>query len=134
MTGKLRTPNRNLRRTIVIHSHFEACPFLFSFGDLQDMSPVILTVQGPKAIFANHQLLLHISMRDAANMRVFYASGESLLSALCSDGRMDRYVCCFWGLFPRGLRCSTMSIASIKCIYHLYMRCQPQVWYLSSLI
>ncbi|XP_066493416.1 protein-arginine deiminase type-3-like [Tiliqua scincoides] len=53
-----------------------AYPTVQSHADLQDMSLMILTIQGPVGIFDNHKLLLHVSMFDAAKVRVFQANGN----------------------------------------------------------
>ncbi|XP_058017444.1 protein-arginine deiminase type-3-like [Ahaetulla prasina] len=46
---------------------------LTSKQDLQDMSRMILTTQGPNEVFANYQLTLHISKADGDKVGVFYA-------------------------------------------------------------
>ncbi|XP_068771682.1 protein-arginine deiminase type-1 [Struthio camelus] len=42
-------------------------------ADLQDMSVMILRTQGPSAIFAEYQLVLHVPESDADKVRVFHA-------------------------------------------------------------
>uniref|UniRef100_A0A8D0E0I7 protein-arginine deiminase n=1 Tax=Salvator merianae TaxID=96440 RepID=A0A8D0E0I7_SALMN len=54
---------------------------LFSFEDLQDLSKVVLNTHGPASISQTHQLVLHISMFDAAKVRVFHANGSNSLSS-----------------------------------------------------
>ncbi|XP_068935375.1 protein-arginine deiminase type-3 [Petaurus breviceps papuanus] len=43
--------------------------------DLQDMSLMILSTQGPTALFDDHKLVLHVSSVDAERARVFHACG-----------------------------------------------------------
>ncbi|KAK2521578.1 hypothetical protein Q9233_010822 [Columba guinea] len=42
-------------------------------ADLQDMSLMLLRTQGPSAIFAEYQVVLHVSESDAEKVRVFHA-------------------------------------------------------------
>ncbi|NWQ84197.1 PADI1 deiminase, partial [Columbina picui] len=42
-------------------------------ADLQDMSVMLLRTQGPSAIFAEYQVVLHITESDADKVRVFHA-------------------------------------------------------------
>ncbi|XP_070812324.1 protein-arginine deiminase type-3-like [Pituophis catenifer annectens] len=49
---------------------------LTSKQDLQDMSCMILTTQGPNEVFANYQLTLHISKADCDKVGVFYAQDK----------------------------------------------------------
>ncbi|XP_070812326.1 protein-arginine deiminase type-3-like [Pituophis catenifer annectens] len=49
---------------------------LTSKQDLQDMSRMILTTQGPNEVFANYQLTLHISKADCDRVGVFYAQDK----------------------------------------------------------
>ncbi|XP_015738039.1 protein-arginine deiminase type-1-like isoform X1 [Coturnix japonica] len=42
-------------------------------ADLQDMSVMLLRIQGPSSVFANYQLVLHVSESDADKVRVFHA-------------------------------------------------------------
>ncbi|XP_042743665.1 protein-arginine deiminase type-1-like [Lagopus leucura] len=42
-------------------------------ADLQDMSVMLLRTQGPSSIFADYQLVLHVSESDADKVRVFHA-------------------------------------------------------------
>ncbi|XP_054857506.1 protein-arginine deiminase type-1-like [Eublepharis macularius] len=58
-----------------------AYPYVRSHTDLQDMSLVILTTEGPAGISDNHTLLLQVSMFDAAKLRVFHAGGNASLSS-----------------------------------------------------
>lgn len=44
--------------------------------DLQDMSLMLLRTQGPSAIFAEYQVVLHVSESDAEKVRVFHALRE----------------------------------------------------------
>ncbi|XP_048681255.1 protein-arginine deiminase type-1-like [Caretta caretta] len=53
---------------------------LFSFQDLQDMSLMILRIQGPSAIFADYKLVLHVSVSDVDKVRVFHANGSGSLA------------------------------------------------------
>uniref|UniRef100_A0A8C8S1X1 protein-arginine deiminase n=1 Tax=Pelusios castaneus TaxID=367368 RepID=A0A8C8S1X1_9SAUR len=50
--------------------------YVFSFQDLQDMSLMILRIQGPEAIFAAYKLVLDVSESDVDKVRVFHASGN----------------------------------------------------------
>ncbi|XP_015268053.1 PREDICTED: protein-arginine deiminase type-1-like [Gekko japonicus] len=49
--------------------------------DLQDMSLVILTTEGPAGVFENHKLLLQVSVSDASKLRVFHDGGNASLSS-----------------------------------------------------
>ncbi|XP_032088032.1 protein-arginine deiminase type-1-like [Thamnophis elegans] len=49
---------------------------LTSKEDLQDMSRMILTTQGPNEVFANYQLTLHISKADCDKVGVFYSKSK----------------------------------------------------------
>ncbi|NXD17992.1 PADI3 deiminase, partial [Nothocercus nigrocapillus] len=40
--------------------------------DLKDMSQLVLRTRGPRAIFAGHRLVLHVSYSDADKLGVFY--------------------------------------------------------------
>ncbi|XP_072210705.1 protein-arginine deiminase type-1-like [Excalfactoria chinensis] len=42
-------------------------------ADLQDMSVMLLRIQGPSSVFADYQLVLHVSESDADKVRVFHA-------------------------------------------------------------
>ncbi|KFP08458.1 Protein-arginine deiminase type-1, partial [Calypte anna] len=42
-------------------------------ADLQDMSVMVLRTQGPRAIFDDYQVVLHLPERDADKVRVFHA-------------------------------------------------------------
>uniref|UniRef100_A0A8C3SED0 protein-arginine deiminase n=1 Tax=Chelydra serpentina TaxID=8475 RepID=A0A8C3SED0_CHESE len=53
---------------------------LFCFQDLEDMSLMILRIQGPSAIFADYKLVLHVSVSDVDKVRVFHASGDGSLA------------------------------------------------------
>lgn len=44
--------------------------------DLQDMSVMLLRTQGPSAIFAEYQVVLHVPESDADKVRVFHAIRE----------------------------------------------------------
>uniref|UniRef100_A0A8C8RZH7 protein-arginine deiminase n=1 Tax=Pelusios castaneus TaxID=367368 RepID=A0A8C8RZH7_9SAUR len=50
--------------------------FVQSYADLKDMSCMILTTQGPDAIFDDHKLVLHVSVSDADKVGVFHAWGN----------------------------------------------------------
>ncbi|XP_053136532.1 protein-arginine deiminase type-1-like isoform X4 [Hemicordylus capensis] len=58
-----------------------AYPSVRSYEDLQDMSLMILSTQGPAGVFDSHKLLLHISMFDAGKVRVFHVNGNTSLSS-----------------------------------------------------
>uniref|UniRef100_A0A8D0DZY5 protein-arginine deiminase n=1 Tax=Salvator merianae TaxID=96440 RepID=A0A8D0DZY5_SALMN len=58
-----------------------AYPSVRSYADLQDLSKVVLNTHGPASISQTHQLVLHISMFDAAKVRVFHANGSNSLSS-----------------------------------------------------
>ncbi|XP_070615552.1 protein-arginine deiminase type-1-like [Erythrolamprus reginae] len=55
-------------------------PYVRSHADLQDLSLVILNINSPAGIFDNHKLILHISMFDAAKVRVFHADENTSVS------------------------------------------------------
>ncbi|XP_058017445.1 protein-arginine deiminase type-1-like [Ahaetulla prasina] len=57
-----------------------AYPYVRSHADLQDLSLVILNINSPTGIFYNHKLILHISMFDAAKVRVFHAAENTSVS------------------------------------------------------
>ncbi|NWU38624.1 PADI1 deiminase, partial [Hylia prasina] len=48
-------------------------------ADLQDMSVMLLRTQGPSAIFAEYQVVLHVPERDADKVRVFHAARGAAL-------------------------------------------------------
>lgn len=58
-----------------------ADPTVQSYADLQDMSLLMLTTDGPAGIFDNHKLVLHVSPFDAAKVRVFQANGNDSVSS-----------------------------------------------------
>ncbi|NXA41821.1 PADI3 deiminase, partial [Eudromia elegans] len=47
-------------------------PGSLSPPDLKDMSQLVLRTRGPRAIFASHRLVLHVSYGDADKLGVFY--------------------------------------------------------------
>uniref|UniRef100_A0A8C3SEG3 protein-arginine deiminase n=1 Tax=Chelydra serpentina TaxID=8475 RepID=A0A8C3SEG3_CHESE len=51
-----------------------------TYADLEDMSLMILRIQGPSAIFADYKLVLHVSVSDVDKVRVFHASGSGSLA------------------------------------------------------
>ncbi|XP_028597329.2 protein-arginine deiminase type-1-like [Podarcis muralis] len=53
-----------------------AYPYVRSHTDLQDLSLLILNTHGPAGVFDTHKLVLHISLFDAAKVRVFHARGN----------------------------------------------------------
>uniref|UniRef100_A0A8C8S239 protein-arginine deiminase n=1 Tax=Pelusios castaneus TaxID=367368 RepID=A0A8C8S239_9SAUR len=53
-----------------------AYQYVESYADLQDMSLMILRIQGPEAIFAAYKLVLDVSESDVDKVRVFHASGN----------------------------------------------------------
>ncbi|EMP26850.1 Protein-arginine deiminase type-1 [Chelonia mydas] len=57
-----------------------AYQYVQSYADLQDMSLMILRIQGPSAIFADYKLVLHVSVSDVDKVRVFHASGSGSLA------------------------------------------------------
>ncbi|XP_068018833.1 LOW QUALITY PROTEIN: protein-arginine deiminase type-1-like [Melanerpes formicivorus] len=46
---------------------------VWTAADLQDMSIMVLRTQGPSAVFAEYQLVLHVPEADADKVRVFHA-------------------------------------------------------------
>ncbi|XP_048374602.1 protein-arginine deiminase type-3-like [Sphaerodactylus townsendi] len=52
-----------------------------SYADLEDMSLMILTTEGPAGSFEKHKLHLCVSMFDAPKLRVFHDGGDGSLSA-----------------------------------------------------
>ncbi|XP_021118565.1 protein-arginine deiminase type-1 isoform X3 [Heterocephalus glaber] len=46
---------------------------LVSLDDLQDMSPIVLTCDGPDELFDRHKLVLSVSLSDSRRVRVFRA-------------------------------------------------------------
>ncbi|XP_003413183.2 protein-arginine deiminase type-1 [Loxodonta africana] len=53
---------------------------LVSLADLQDMSPMVLSCEGPDKLFDNHKLILNMSWSDSKRLRVFCARGGNSLS------------------------------------------------------
>lgn len=51
-----------------------------SLDDLQDMSPVVLTCDGPDELFDRHKLVLSVSPSDSRRLRVFHARGGTSIS------------------------------------------------------
>lgn len=45
-------------------------------SDLKDMSPMVLTCNGPDKLFDNHKLVLNVSHSDSKRVGVFCARGE----------------------------------------------------------
>ncbi|KAK2106033.1 Protein-arginine deiminase type-1 [Saguinus oedipus] len=48
--------------------------------DLQDMSPMLLSCNGPDKLFDSHKLVLNVSFSDSKRVRVFCARGGNSLS------------------------------------------------------
>lgn len=46
--------------------------------DLQDMSPMVLSCDGPDELFESHKLVLKASLSDSRRLKVFCARGEWL--------------------------------------------------------
>ncbi|XP_004377261.1 protein-arginine deiminase type-1 [Trichechus manatus latirostris] len=53
---------------------------LASLADLQDMSPMVLSCDGPDKIFDNHKLVLNVPWSDSERVGVFCARGGNFLS------------------------------------------------------
>ncbi|XP_070260298.1 protein-arginine deiminase type-1 [Myotis yumanensis] len=53
---------------------------LTSLEDLKDMSPMVLTCDGPDKLFDNHKLVLNVPFSDSKRVGVFCARGGSSLS------------------------------------------------------
>ncbi|ELK10468.1 Protein-arginine deiminase type-1 [Pteropus alecto] len=53
---------------------------LTSLDDLKDMSPMVLTCDGPDKLFDNHMLVLNVSYSDSKRLGVFCARGGNSLS------------------------------------------------------
>ncbi|XP_058409008.1 protein-arginine deiminase type-1 [Diceros bicornis minor] len=53
---------------------------LMSLDDLQDMSPMVLSCDGPDKLFDSHKLVLNVPFSDAKRVRVFCARGGNSLS------------------------------------------------------
>ncbi|XP_017361063.1 protein-arginine deiminase type-1 [Cebus imitator] len=53
---------------------------LRSLADLQDMSPLVLSCDGPDKLFDSHKLVLNVSFSDSKRLRVFCARGGNSLS------------------------------------------------------
>ncbi|KAI5946934.1 Protein-arginine deiminase type-1 [Manis javanica] len=51
-----------------------------SLKDLQDMSPMVLTCDGPDELFNSHKLVLNVPFSDSQRVRVFHARGGNSLS------------------------------------------------------
>ncbi|XP_004637741.1 protein-arginine deiminase type-1 [Octodon degus] len=51
-----------------------------SLDDLQDMSPIVLTCDGPDELFDRHELILSVSLPDSRRVRVFCAQGGTSIS------------------------------------------------------
>ncbi|XP_005409877.1 PREDICTED: protein-arginine deiminase type-1 isoform X2 [Chinchilla lanigera] len=51
-----------------------------SLDDLQDMSPIVLTCDGPDELFDRHKLVLSVSQSDSRRVRVFRAQGGTSVS------------------------------------------------------
>ncbi|XP_069935324.1 protein-arginine deiminase type-1 isoform X1 [Oryctolagus cuniculus] len=48
---------------------------LISLADLKDMSPMVLSCEGPDSVFDSHRLVLNVPSSDAKRLRVFCARG-----------------------------------------------------------
>uniref|UniRef100_A0A9L0J9H4 Protein-arginine deiminase n=1 Tax=Equus asinus TaxID=9793 RepID=A0A9L0J9H4_EQUAS len=53
---------------------------LTSLDDLQDMSPMVLSCDGPDKLFNSHKLVLNVPFSDSKRLRVFCARGGNSLS------------------------------------------------------
>ncbi|XP_075394494.1 protein-arginine deiminase type-1-like [Tenrec ecaudatus] len=53
---------------------------LVSLADLQDMSPMVLSCDGPDKLFDSHKLVLNVPLSDSQKVGVFCARGEGSLS------------------------------------------------------
>ncbi|XP_031320039.2 protein-arginine deiminase type-1 [Camelus dromedarius] len=53
---------------------------LTSLDDLQDMSPMVLSCDGPDELFDNHKLILNVPLSDSKRVGVFCARGGNSLS------------------------------------------------------
>uniref|UniRef100_I3LXE4 protein-arginine deiminase n=1 Tax=Ictidomys tridecemlineatus TaxID=43179 RepID=I3LXE4_ICTTR len=74
---------------------------LMSLEDLQDMSPLVLSCDGPDEVFRSHRLVLEAPWPDARRLRVFCAQGEWCWSPLGRVGASQRAlspVCGGWGV------------------------------------
>uniref|UniRef100_A0A8C8VJX9 Protein-arginine deiminase n=1 Tax=Pelusios castaneus TaxID=367368 RepID=A0A8C8VJX9_9SAUR len=67
---------KDMDSTMGMQKIIVANAYVFSFQDLQDMSLMILRIQGPEAIFAAYKLVLDVSESDVDKVRVFHASGN----------------------------------------------------------
>ncbi|XP_011941537.1 PREDICTED: protein-arginine deiminase type-1 isoform X1 [Cercocebus atys] len=54
--------------------------WLMSLADLQDMSPMVLSCNGPDELFDSHKLVLNMPVSDSKRVRVFCARGGNSLS------------------------------------------------------
>uniref|UniRef100_A0A670ZWK2 protein-arginine deiminase n=1 Tax=Pseudonaja textilis TaxID=8673 RepID=A0A670ZWK2_PSETE len=65
-----------------------------SIQDLEDMSRMILTTQGPDEVFANYQLTLHISKADDDKVGVFYIQRKEQLyyKHILGSGKISYHV------------------------------------------
>ncbi|PNI33432.1 PADI1 isoform 2 [Pan troglodytes] len=54
--------------------------WLMSLADLQDMSPMLLSCNGPDKLFDSHKLVLNVPFSDSKRVRVFRARGGNSLS------------------------------------------------------
>lgn len=45
-------------------------------SDLKDMSPMVLTCDGPDKLFDNHKLVMNVPFSDSRRVGVFCARGE----------------------------------------------------------
>ncbi|KAM4703206.1 protein-arginine deiminase type-1-like [Rhinophrynus dorsalis] len=57
-------------------------------ADLKDMSPMILTAEGPDEIFDKYQVILHISASDATKLRV-YCKGRYQYQQVLGGGKLS---------------------------------------------
>ena len=74
LTGVLPTCNASIPSLHVPSLHLPLRPR--PPVDLQDMSVMLLRTQGPSAIFAEYQVVLHVPESDADKVRVFHAICE----------------------------------------------------------
>ncbi|XP_026546108.1 protein-arginine deiminase type-3-like, partial [Notechis scutatus] len=67
---------------------------LTSIQDLEDMSRMILTTQGPDEVFANYQLTLHISKADDDKVGVFYSQRKEQIyyKHILGSGKISYHV------------------------------------------
>ncbi|KAM4651233.1 protein-arginine deiminase type-1-like [Discoglossus pictus] len=59
-----------------------------NYADLKDMSPMVLTADGPDEFFDDHQITLSVSTKDSSKLRVYYIRGKTKIHHVLGAGKL----------------------------------------------